>query len=91
MMSLSFPGVVKLLLDRGDVDVNLMLTTKMSWVIPLSVWPLFPTVNDVEAAKLILEREDIDINLPDTTSGWTGLHCACHLGSGSSRSPPGER
>jgi len=74
MLTIKEPDVVKLLLDREDIDVNKQDNrghTALSYVVQY----VTPS-HAIEPAKLLLDRDDIDVNLP-SRCGETPLHIAC--------------
>ncbi|KAN0069193.1 Ankyrin repeat-containing domain protein [Elaphomyces granulatus] len=77
IMAIRRLDVVKLLLDREDIDINKQdnkgrtaLSYAIQWVTPSCA---------IEPAKLLLDRDDIDVNLPNRY-GQTPLYFACGLG-----------
>jgi ankyrin repeat protein len=70
--ALKFPDVVKLLLDREDIDVN--YHHRFGDTVGTALCEAV-SCNYVEAAKLLLQRDDIDVN--DTDRGTTALLFAC--------------
>ena len=66
-------AVVRLLIERDDVDIN---AKDRDGRTPL----IFAVVNGHEAvARLLIERDDVDINAKDSI-GWTPLICAAKSG-----------
>ena len=65
------PALVKLLLDRKDIDVNKKDNQGYT-----ALWRAACS-NRFEIAKLLLDRDDIDVNLSDM-GGRTPLFHACH-------------
>jgi hypothetical protein len=76
MLAIRKLDVVKLLLDREDIDINKQDDrgyTALSHAVQC-----FTPRPGIEPAKLLLDRDDIDVNLPNRY-GQTPLYFACRL------------
>ncbi|KAN0069195.1 Ankyrin repeat-containing domain protein [Elaphomyces granulatus] len=76
MLAIRKLDVVKLLLDREDIDINKQDNrgyTALSHAVQY-----FTPRPGIEPAKLLLDRDDIDVNLPNRY-GQTPLYFACRL------------
>jgi ankyrin repeat protein len=63
--------IVKLLLERKDIDINIKDNDGWTTLIFASEY------GEIDVIKLLLEREDIDINIKNN-NGWTALIFALH-------------
>ncbi|KAN0074193.1 Ankyrin repeat-containing domain protein [Elaphomyces granulatus] len=64
--------IVKLFLDREDIDVN-----RQDYISGETALDLAIIFGKLEAIKLLLDRDDLDLNNSNNRYRWTPLHWAC--------------
>jgi ankyrin repeat protein len=75
MLSVTKPNIVKLLLDRKDIDVNKQDSKGCTALMCAAQCPL--SNFGLETAKLLLDRDDIDVNLPDRDGRTALFRASC--------------